>query len=118
MDRDLAALEHAPEFSYRRLWITLLASAAILTVGSIVVRSYPNSGRQAGYEAVITEGAGWARAEVGAATGTALPACNELYADTDASPGSARYDYDSFVSGCGQAIDELLDRHIPLLPSP
>lgn len=117
MDRDLAALDSAPEFSFRRLWITLLASAVILTVGSLLVRSYPNSGRQAGYDAVIMKGGDWARAEVGAANGTALPACNELHAESEASAGSAHYEYDSFVAGCGEAIDRLLDRHIPPLPS-
>ncbi len=116
MDRDPDALDGAPRFTFRRLWVTLLLSAAVIAAGSFLVRAFPNSGREAGYEAAITKGPQWARAEVDAANGSALPACNRLHSESEATPGTPRYEYDSFVKGCGEAVDRLLGGHIPLLP--
>ena len=53
MDRSMDSLDGAPGFSYRRLVVTLLIAAAIIVIGSLVVRSFPNSGHQAGYDAVM-----------------------------------------------------------------
>lgn len=115
MDRDLETLESAPPFSYRRLWVALALSAAVIGVGSLLVRTFPNSGHQAGYDAVVTKGEQWARSEVDAANGVALPACDELQRESEASPASPRYQYDSFIAGCDDAIDHLMGRDIPLL---
>lgn len=117
MDRDTDSLENSPPFSHRRLWLTLAASAAVLTVGSLVVRSFPNSGYQAGYDAVVDKGANWVTERLGAAPDTALPACTALHKEVDSDPGEPRYEYDSFVRGCGAAVDHLLGRHVPLLPA-
>ncbi len=115
MDRDLEALESAPPFSYKRLWVALVASAAVIGAGSLLVRTFPNSGHQAGYEAVITKGEQWAQAEVDAANGAALPACDQLQNEAEASPASPNYEYQSFVEGCDKAIDQLMGRDVPLL---
>lgn len=117
MDRDLDALDNAPGFTVRRLVVTVLISAAIIAVGSLLVRTFPTSGHQAGRDAVVTEGPEWVRAEVDAANGSALPACNQLHQESENSPSSPRYEYDSFVAGCGEAVDRLLGRHVPLLPA-
>lgn len=48
MDRDLEYLAGIPQFSWRRLAVTVLVSAAILAVGTYLVRTFPYSGYQAG----------------------------------------------------------------------
>lgn len=115
MDRDLDLLDAAPPFTYRRLWVALALSAAVIGVGSLLVRTFPNSGHQAGYEAAISKGEQWAQAEVDAANGVALPACDQLQNEAEASPASPNYEYESFVDGCDQAIDHLMGRDVPLL---
>lgn len=116
VDRDLDALATLPGFSLRRLWTTLAVAAAIIAIGSIAVRTYPNSGYQAGREAVMEKGSSWVRGEVDAARGTALSACDALHREAEAAVGSPRYDYDSFVHGCDNAVGELLGLDVPLLP--
>jgi hypothetical protein len=115
MDRSMDSLEDSPGFSYRRLVVTLLVAAAIIVVGSLVVRSFPNSGHKAGYDAVMKRGTDWVRAEVGAANGTALPLCESLHDESEASPGSPHYEYESFVKGCGEAVDTVLGSHVALV---
>lgn len=117
MDRDLDALATLPGFSHRRLWTTLAVAAAIIAIGSIAVRTYPNSGYQAGHEAVMEKGAPWVRGEVDAARGSALSACDALHREADVAVDSPRYDYDSFVHGCNKAVGELLGLDVPLLPA-
>ena len=104
-------------FGVRRVWVALLTSAVILTVASLLVRTFPNSGNQAGYEAVMDNGEERVRSAVEAAAGTALPLCEGLYAESEDTPSEPRYEYESFIKGCGKAVDELHGRHVPLLPA-
>ena len=115
MDRSMDSLDGAPGFSYRRLVVTLLIAAAIIVIGSLVVRSFPNSGHQAGYDAVMKRGKDWVHAEVGAANGTALPLCDSLHGESERSPSSPHYEYESFIKGCGEAVDSLLGSHVALV---
>lgn len=115
MDRDLESLSRSAEFSLRRLGVTLVLSATVLGGAALLVRTFPNSGYQAGYDAVIARDPDWVRAGVEAADGTALQLCDELHAEIDSSAASPRYDYSSFVKGCGQAINQLSGRTVPLL---
>lgn len=117
MDRDLNALDAAPGFSLRRLWVTLAVAASIIGVSAAVVRTFPNSGHQAGYEAVMTKGLPWVQSEVDADRPTALAACDALHRESEDSAASPRFEYNSFVTGCGEAVDQLLGRHVPLLVS-
>ncbi len=117
LDRDLESLSASPAFNWRRLWVALLASAAIITAASLLVRAYPNSGYQAGYDAAIGVGKTSVQAEVDSANGTALPLCQELHAASDSSPSAPRYDYDSFIKGCGAAVEHLYGKPVPLLPA-
>ncbi len=107
MDRHLPALESAPRFTWRRLAVTVLASAAILGAGSYLVRAYPNSGYDAGYEAVMTEGTAAVHGFVNAAGGTSRPLCDELHTKIDQQPDQPHYDHDTFIEGCSAAVDEL-----------
>ncbi len=117
MDRDLDALDGAPGFSFRRLWVTLAVCTAVIAGGAYLVRTFPNSGHQAGYDAVLNKGGLWVQSEVEVAQGAALPACQALHRDSETSESEPRFDYDSFVAGCGEAVDHLMGRHIPLLPA-
>lgn len=114
MDRDLESLSSPVQFTWRRLFITLLLSVAIIGIGSLLVRSYPNSGYSAGYDDVIALGQPSVQAEIAAANGTALPLCTGLHAQTESSSSSPRYERASFVDGCSAAVNHLLDRNIPL----
>ena len=120
MDRDLDALMAAPPVSRQRLWLAFGVAATVLTAGSLSVRTFADPGRLAGRTAVIDKGPAWVRSEVDVATGTALGACDALQREYEARHDLAEYDpeshYASFVTGCGQAVDDLLGRHIPLLP--
>ena len=117
MDRDLESLSRTTQFSFRRLWVTLVLSATVLAGAALLVRTFPNSGYQAGYEAVTARDPDWVRAGVEAANGTALGVCDELHAEIDSSAASPRYDYTSFVKGCGEAINQVSGRTVPLLTS-
>ena len=90
---------------------------SILGIASLLVRSYPNSGHRAGYDAVDSKGSAWVQSELRAAEETALPACNELYSESESSTSSPRYEYDSFIEGCGEAVNHLTGRAVPLLPA-
>ena len=117
MDRDLNALAAARPFSYRRLFATIAVAAAIITIGSLLVRLYPNSGYESGQDAVLEKGTSWVQGEVAAANGTSLSACELLHRETEGRADSPRYEYDSFVAGCDKAVDDLIGHDVPLLPS-
>lgn len=85
----------------------MVAAVAILAVGSWLVRSYPNAGYPAGYEAATTKGESWIRAEVDAAGGAATKVCDALHDDADRSISEPRYDADTFIRGCVDAIENL-----------
>lgn len=97
--------------------MTLVLSATILGGAALLVRAFPNSGYQAGYDAVTARDPDWVRAAVEAADGTALGVCDELHSEIDSSAASPRYDYSSFVQGCGEAINQFSGRAVPLLTS-
>jgi hypothetical protein len=117
VDRHIESLERSARFSYRRLWVALLLSALIMAAASLLVRAFPNSGYQAGHDAVAARDQALILAGIQAAGGTALTVCDELHADTESSPTSPRYDYPSFIKGCGEAISNLAGRPVPLLPA-
>lgn len=117
LDRDLESVSASPLFNWRRLWVTLLASAAIIAAATLLVRAYPNSGYQAGYDAAISVGEPSVRADVDSSGGTALPLCQSLYFVSDSSPNEPRYEYDSFIKGCGAAVKHLYGKPVPLLPA-
>ena len=114
MDRSLEAPEAEPRFSWLRVGIVVLAAIAVIAIGSWIVRTYPNSGYRAGYEATTAEGQEWIRAEVDAAGGSALTLCDELHNRAEQSPLEPRYDLDTFMKGCGDAVDRLYGRHVPM----
>lgn len=116
LDRDLESLSRAPVFTWRRLLLTLMVSSAVITAASFLVRTFPNSGYQAGYDAVIGKDGSWVRSEVDGAAGTALPVCEGLHIESETSPNEPRYEYESFIDGCSAAVDLVSGRHIPLLP--
>lgn len=72
VDRDLESLSASPAFNWRRLWVTVPASAAIISGATLLVRAYPNSGYQAGCNAAVSVGRSSAQVEVDSANGTAV----------------------------------------------
>lgn len=120
MDRDLDALIAAPPVSRQRLLLAFGMAATVITAGSFGVRTFSNPGQLAGRNAVMDKGPVWVRGEVDLAAGTGLGVCDALHREYRARRDPAEYtpesDYASFVTGCGQAVDGLLGRHVPLLP--
>lgn len=119
MERDRDARDKTPQFTWRRFIVTVLGSAAILGLGAYLVRAYPNSGYDAGYDAVMATGRSATgqsaiRADVDAAGGVSLPLCDALHAQVEHQPGEPHYDHDTFIEGCRDAVDELYGRHVPL----
>ena len=107
MDRSMEALDAAPRFSWLRVGMTMIAATAIIVIGSWMVRAYPNSGYRAGYDAANAKGPEWIRTEVDAAGGNATSVCRLLYSEAEQSALEPRYDYGTFVNGCGDAVDHL-----------
>jgi hypothetical protein len=107
--------EAVPPFNWLRAGIIGLVGIAILLIGSWIVRTYPNSGYQAGYEATTAKGQEWIRAEVDAAGGTTMAVCDKVHDQVDQSASEPRYDHGTFVRGCGDAIDHLYGRHVPVV---
>ena len=114
MDRSLEAPRAESRFSWLRAGTVMLAVIAIIGIGSWIVRTYPNSGYRAGYEATTAEGQERIRSEVDAAGGSALTLCDELHKQTEQSALEPRYDRRTFMKGCGDAVDHLYGRHVPL----
>ena len=114
MDRNPEAPEVESRFSWLRAGTVMLVAIAVILVGSWIVRTFPNSGYRAGYEATMAEGQEWVRAEVRAAGGSAFTVCDELHNQTEQSALEPRYDYDTFIKGCGDAVDALCGRHVPM----
>ncbi len=113
MDRSLEAPEPESRFSWLRAVSIALAAIATIVIGSWIVRTYPNSGYRAGYEATKAKGHEWIHAEVDAAGGSALTLCDELHNQADQAALEPRYDYGTFIEGCGDAVDHLYGRHVP-----
>lgn len=113
MDRSLTSLESAPRFSWPRLWVVVLASVSIIGIGSFLVRTFPNSGYSAGYDAAIAKGSEWIHARVEAANGTVLPVCNELHRQSVNSALDPTYDYDTFIEGCRDGVGDLYGHRLP-----
>lgn len=118
MDRHLHLLEAAPKFTWRRLVVTVCASAAVIAAGSYLVRAYPVSGYDAGYDAVMARSQVVGHGLVDAAGQTAPQLCGELHAEIDRLPDQPHYDYDTFVDGCRTAIGELYGPQIPATDVP
>lgn len=114
MDRSPEVPVAAPDFSRLRAGGVGLITLAVLLTGSWLAETRPNSGYQAGYEAVTTSGEEWIRAEVDAAGGTARALCEKLRQQVDQSATEPRYEPDSFVKGCGDAVDHLYGKHVPM----
>ncbi len=114
MDRIPGTPETA-RFTWQRAAVTLLVAGAVILIGSWLVRAYPNHGFRAGYETTITKGREWVRSEVDAAAGTATALCESLHCEAEHSPGEPRYDHDTYVAGCSDAVDHLYGRHVPLV---
>jgi hypothetical protein len=114
MDRSLEPPEAESRFSWLRTGVVVVAAIAVIVTGSWIVRTYPNSGYRAGYEAPTTKGREWIRAEVDAAGGTARSVCDDLHAQAEQSALEPRYDYGTFIKGCGDAVDHLHSRHVPM----
>lgn len=114
MDSSLEAPDAESRFSWLRAATVMIASLAIIAIGSWIVRTHPNSGYRTGYEATTAEGQEWVRAEVDAAGGSALTLCDELYEQAEQSALEPHYDFDTFMKGCGDAVDHLYGRHVPM----
>lgn len=114
MDSSLEAPETESRFSWLRAGTVMLAAIAIIAIGSWIVRTYPNSGYRAGYEATTAKGQEWIHAEVDAAGGTAFTVCGEVHHQTEESASEPRYDYDTFMKGCGDAVDYVYGKHVPM----
>lgn len=112
MDRNLEALEIAPRFSWARLGLAVTPSCIIVAVASLVISTYPSVGYRAGYDAALAKGPEWADAQVDAAAGTALRACDQLHIQTT---DALDIEYTEFVEGCSDGVDHLYGRHVPLL---
>jgi hypothetical protein len=118
MDRTRQTSAVTRPFSRGRAVIALVAAVTIIAVASWIVRTYPNSGYRAGYEATTAKGEKWVRAEVDAAGVSAQAVCAELHDEAEQSPGEPRYERESFIRGCAQAVDHLYGRHVPMAPVP
>lgn len=114
MDRDLESLDRAPGFTWRRLVLTVGLSAVILAAGSYLVRAYPTSGYDAGYQAVTALGVSVIRGDVDAAGGTSQALCDSLHARVEEQAGEPHYDYNTFVEGCRAAIEAVYGQPVPL----
>ena len=115
MDRSLESPEAESRFSWLGAVTVMLAAIAIIVIGSWIVRTYPNSGYRAGYEATTAKGQEWIHAEVDAAGGSALTLCDGLRNQADQSALEPRYDHGTFIKGCGDAVDHLYGRHVPMV---
>ena len=83
-----------------------------MVAASLFIRLGPTEVHHAGYGAAIAKGETWIQAETDVAGGTALRVCEELLWEATAVP---RSDYSDFIDGCGQGIDDLSGRHVPLV---
>lgn len=114
MDSNGQTPSAAAPFRKGRALIAALAAVLIVLIASWIVRTNPNPGYQAGYEAATDRGGQWIRAEVDEAGFNARAVCEELHQLADQSPGEPRYERDSFIRGCSEAVDRLYGRHVPL----
>lgn len=101
-------------FSRRRALFAIAAAVAIMCLASWMVRAHPNPGYQAGYEAVTEADEQSIKAGIDAAGGTARPFCDALHGRFEQSTIEPRYDYATFMQGCGDAIDHRLGAHVPM----
>lgn len=101
-------------FTWLRAGTVMVAAITIIALGSWIVRTYPNPGYRAGYETTAAKGQEWIRAAVDASQGGALIVCDEIRDQTEQSPNEPRYDRDTFMKGCGDAVDHLYGRHVPM----
>jgi hypothetical protein len=83
-----------------------------MVVASLFISTYPSVGYRAGYDAAIAKGREWVDAEVDAAAGTALQACDQLHIQT---ADALAVEYSEFVKGCRDGVDSLHGRHVPVL---
>lgn len=114
MDRNMKASEAESRFSWLRAGTITLAAIAIIVIGSWIVRTYPNDGYRAGYEATMAKGQEWIRAEVDEAEVSARTLCDEIHNQNEQSASEPRYDYGTFVKGCGDAVDHIFGSHVPM----
>lgn len=112
MDRNLEALEAAPRFGWARLGLAVTVSCLIMAVASLFISTYPSVGYRAGYNAALAQGPEWVDAQVDAAAGTALSACDQLHIQT---ADALDIEYSEFVKGCSDGIKHLYGRYVPLL---
>ena len=83
-----------------------------MVVASLFISTYPSVGYRAGYDAAIAKGPEWVDAEVDAAAGTALRACDQLHIQT---ADALVVEYSEFVKGCSDGVDYLYGRQVPFL---
>lgn len=108
MDRDSESSESAPAFNVLRAAIIAVVAIAIIVIGSWIVRTHPNPGYQAGYEATIAKGAEWIRAEVRAPEASGTTVCDVVYKEVDESALEPLYDHATFIRGCADAVDHVM----------
>lgn len=113
MNRILDRSEAERPFNRVRAGIVLMAVIAIIAIGSWLVRTYPNSGYEAGYQAVTAKGHERIRTEVDTAGGAVGPVCDGIHHEIEQSALEPRYDHDSFVKGCIDAVGHLYGSHRP-----
>lgn len=112
MDRNLEALNRAPQTSWSRFGLAITGSGLIMVVASLLISTYPTVGYRAGYAAAIAKGPQWVEDEVNAADGTALRACDHLHIQTAT---ILETEYSEFVNGCSAGVDEMYGRHVPVI---
>lgn len=112
MDRNLEALERMPPSTRTTVGLTLTGAIVIMLVSALLIRTCPSEDYRAGHDAVMAQGHEWVDAQVDAAAGTSLRACQELHRYT---VNARTSDYSEFVEGCGDAIDSLSGRHVPMV---
>lgn len=115
---DLPTLANPPEFNWRRAVVALIAAAGIILAASWLVRTYPNDGFRAGYDAAISEGRDRVRTEVDATEGTAISLCNRLHLESQRARMEPTYDHRTFLQGCSRAVDHLYGNRVPLETPP
>ena len=101
-------------FSPRRAAVVILAAVAVIAGGSWLLRAHPIAGYRAGYDAAIAKGEDWVRDQVDKAGGQATTLCTDLYDQADQLTMKRRYDHFTFYKGCGDAVDHLYGRHVPM----
>ena len=108
----MTSLEYAQRTTASSVVLAVVGATATMVAASLLIRIGPTEGYRAGYSAVMARGEAWVEREVDDAGGTSLRVCEDLLTATTE---FGTQDYGDFVRGCGEGVDDLSGRHVPLL---